>query len=90
MEEDGIHVISTDEKTGIQAREHKTPKKTMKQGKPECIDPEYIRHGTTGLIASRNVATGEIVAPMVQPSHKEEDFARYIMVNVFNATEDNV
>lgn len=78
MEADGIHVFSTDEKTGIQAREHKNPKITMEQGKPECIDPEYIRHGTTGLIASRNIATGEMAAPMIQPNRKEEDFVKHI------------
>lgn len=88
MEESGIHVVSTDEKTGIQAREHKNPKKTMISGKPECIDPEYIRHGTTGLIASRNVATGEMVAPMIQPNRKEEDFARHIGDVVNLAPED--
>jgi transposase len=50
----------------------------MKEGCVERIDPEYIRHGTTGIIASRNVATGEIVAPMVQPTRTEEDFAQHI------------
>lgn len=78
MEADGIHVFSTDEKTGIQAKEHKNPKRAMVQGKQECIDPEYIRHGTTGLIASRNVATGEVSAPMIRPNRKEEDFAEHI------------
>ena len=33
---------------------------------------------TVGIIASRNVATGEIVAPMVQPTRTEEDFAQHI------------
>lgn len=78
MERDNIHILSTDEKTGIQAKEHVNPKQVMKPGQPERIDPEYIRHGTTGLIASRNVATGEIVAPLIQPTRKEEDFAKHI------------
>ena len=65
-ESEGVHVYSTDEKMGINAREHKTPSIQMKEGCPEKIDPEYIRHGTSGIIASRDVATGEIVAPMVQ------------------------
>ncbi|MFD1403004.1 hypothetical protein [Robinsoniella peoriensis] len=78
MEAGGIHVISTDEKTGIQAREHKNPKKSMKPGKPECVDPQYIRHGTTGLLASRNVATGEVIEPLIQPTRKEEDKLFYI------------
>ena len=77
-ESEGIHVYSTDEKMGVQAREHKNPSLPMKPGQAEKIDPEYIRHGTSGIIASRNVATGEIVAPMVQPTRTEEDFAQHI------------
>jgi hypothetical protein len=73
-----IHVHSTDEKMGIHAREHLHPKQCMEPGKPERIDPEYIRHGTSGLIASRNVATGEIEAPMVQPTRTEEDFVNHV------------
>jgi len=73
-----IHIYSTDEKMGIQAREHKNPSISMKQGQVERIDPEYIRHGTSGIIASRNVATGEIIKPMVQPTRTEEDFAQHI------------
>jgi hypothetical protein len=38
----------------------------MKEGSPEKIDPEYIRHGTSGIIASRDVATDRIVEPMIQ------------------------
>jgi len=77
-EQEGIHVYSTDEKMGIHAREHKNPSIQMKEGAPEKIDPEYIRHGTSGIIASRDVATGKIVAPMIQPTRTEEDFAEHI------------
>jgi hypothetical protein len=44
----------------------------------ERIDPEYKRHGTTGIIASRSVATGEIIHPLVQSTRKEPDFAKHI------------
>lgn len=63
---------------GIQAKEHANPKQLMRPGQVERVDPEYIRHGTTGLIASRNVATGEIVAPLIQPTRKEEDYLAHI------------
>ena len=63
---------------GIQAKEHAHPKRTMQAGAPERIDPEYLRHGTTGIIASRNVATGEIVKPMIQPTRTEKDFLAHI------------
>ena len=63
---------------GIQATEHATAKQAMEAGRPERVDPEYIRHGTTGIIASRNVATGELVMPMIQPTRKEGDFSSHI------------
>ena len=74
----GVHIYSTDEKMALQALEHSNPKQTMKPGQVEGIDPEYKRHGTTGIIASRNVVTGEIVAPLIQPTRKEEDYLRHI------------
>ena len=87
-EAENRHVYSTDEKMGIYAREHKNPSIQMIEGCPEKIDPEYIRHGTSGIIASRDVATGEIVAPMVQPTRTEEDFAEHIK-NVINLNPDD-
>ncbi len=51
----------------------------MKRGEVEKIEQEYIRNGTTGLIASRNVSsTGEILAPLIQPTRTEIDFAEHI------------
>jgi len=78
LERNGTQVMSTDEKMGIQAREHANPKQTMKPGQVERCDPEYVRHGTSGVIASRNVLTGKIIEPMVQPTRTEEDFANHI------------
>ena len=78
MSKEEMHVYSTDEKMGVQAKEHANPKQTMKAGQAERVDPEYIRHGTTGIIASRNVATGEITNPLIQPERKEDDFVRHI------------
>jgi len=77
LEKQGIHVYSTDEKCGIQATEHANPKHTVEPGKPEKVDPEYIRHGTTGIIASINVASGE-VSSLVQPTRTELDYALHI------------
>ena len=78
LTEEGTLVYSTDEKMGIQAKEHANKKQNMKPSQVERIDPEYIRHGTTGLIASRNIATGEITAPLVQPTRKEGDYLHHI------------
>lgn len=65
LSQSDVHVYSVDEKMGVKAREHINVKQVMKPGVVERIDPEYERHGTTGIIASFNVATGKIVNPMV-------------------------
>jgi transposase len=74
----GGHVMSTDEKTGIQALERAAPTLPMKPGLVERPEYEYIRHGTQCLIANFNVATGEIIAPSIGATRTEEDFAAHI------------
>jgi len=63
---------------GIQAKEHAHPKQLMQPGQVERVDPEYIRHGTSGLIASTDVVSGEIVKPLIQPTRTEADFVNHI------------
>jgi transposase len=74
----GVHLMSTDEKTGIQALERKAPTLPMRPGLVERREFEYIRHGTRCLIVNFEVATGRIVAPMVGPTRTEADFAAHI------------
>src|SRR5437764_1333035 len=42
----GIHLVSTDEKTGIQVLQHKYPPKPLRAGQVARIEHEYDRHGT--------------------------------------------
>ena len=74
----GIPTISNDEKTGIQALERESPTKPMRPGSVEKREYNYERHGTTCLFGNLNVATGEIVVPMLHATRKEEDFVRNI------------
>jgi len=74
----GCHVASTDEMTGIQALERAAPTKPMRPGCPERREHEYVRHGTLSLIATYNVATGTILAPVLGPTRTEADFAAHI------------
>ena len=76
--QDGGHVISTDEKTGIQALERAAPTLPLQPGLVERPEYEYLRHGTQCLSANFDVATGEVVAPTIGPSRTEEDFAGHI------------
>ena len=47
----GVHVISSDEMTGIQALERIYPTETAGMEQVERQEFEYIRHGTQSLIA---------------------------------------
>jgi hypothetical protein len=49
-------LVSTDEKTGIQALEHLHPSRPMRPGLRERLEWEYVRHGTQCLIANLEVA----------------------------------
>ncbi len=70
----GERTVSTDELTGVQALEHKHPGLPMAPDKVERIEFEYIRHGTTSFILSRDVVTGQVIAPTYGPTRTEADF----------------
>ena len=88
LSKEGTIIYSSDEKMGVKAREHINPKQTMEPGQVERVDPEYKRHGTSGIIASRDVVTGEIVEPMMQPTRTEADFLKHIKL-VFSQNPEN-
>jgi len=76
LNEEGIHVISCDEKSGMQALEREiTP---LNQTHVERQDNSYERHGTQCLIANFEVATGKILCPTIQDTRTEEDFKNHI------------
>ena len=77
-QEEGVHLLSTDEKTGIQALQRLHPTLPMRAGKLECQEHEYLRHGTCTLIANFEVATGRVIAPSIGPTRTNEDFASHI------------
>jgi hypothetical protein len=77
-QEEGIHTVCVDEKTGIQALERLHPTKPMQAGEVEKTEFEYKRHGTQCLIANFEVATGEVIEPTVQDTRTEQDFAEHI------------
>jgi DDE superfamily endonuclease len=78
LENEGIHTVCVDEKTGIQALERIAPTKPMRPGQVEKREFEYTRHGTQTLIANFEVATGRAITPTVQQTRDEADFARHI------------
>jgi transposase len=73
-----VRVLSTDEMTGVQALERKYPTLEMTPGRSARREAEYTRHGTRCFIVSRDVATGQVVAPSVGPTRTEQDFVAHI------------
>ncbi len=78
LHQEGTSIVSTDEKTSIQALERKHPTKLMKPGQVALQEFEYIRHGTLCLMVNFEVATGKIIAPTIGPTRTEIDFANHI------------
>jgi transposase len=74
--------VSVDEMTGIQALQRIAPTRPMKPGQVEHREFEYERHGTQCLIGNFDVVSGELIAPTVQPTRTEEDFAGHIQRTV--------
>jgi transposase len=78
LAEQGIHLVSTDEKTGIQALERLYPDIPMGPGRVQGREFEYTRHGTLCLTANLEIWCGWIIAPTVGPTRTEADFLAHI------------
>ena len=85
--EQGIHTASVDEKPSIQALERRAPIKPMRPGEVEKREFEYIRHGTQVLTANFEIATGEVIAPTVQDTRNEQQFADHIQRTIATDAE---
>ena len=83
----GERVLSTDELTGVQALERKHSGLPLAPGKVERREFEYIRHGTSAFILSRDVVTGKLVAPWCGPTRTEEDFLAHVQQVVATCSE---
>lgn len=88
LNSNNIHIVSTDEMTGIQALERAYPTDTMKPGKIEFQEFEYIRHETVSLIASWDVANGGICHSTVGATRNEDDFNRHIAAIIATKPSD--
>lgn len=75
---EGERVISTDEMTGVQALERLYPNLPLAPDKVERREFEYIRHGTCSFIVSRDVVSGQIIAPSCGPTRTEADFLAHL------------
>lgn len=81
------HVISVDEKTGIQALERYLQRAPDSKGGHERREFEYKRYGTTTLMAAVNVEDGQVINHHLGPTHKEGDFGDFIKSTVAKLPE---
>ena len=82
LHEEGIHLVSVDEKTGMQALEPLHETRPMTKGKIESVEFEYERHGTQALIANFEVATGQVISPSIGDTRTEQDFVEHIKATI--------
>ena len=69
------HLVSVDEKTGIQALSRlEVP---MSEGKDKRRECEYNRNGTTTLIAGFEVGEGKLINHCLGPTRTEKDFLSF-------------
>jgi transposase len=74
----GEAIVSTDEMTGVQAREPKHPDLPMQPGRVLYREFEYIRHGTLAFIVNFHVADGTVGQVSAGPTRNEADFLAHI------------
>jgi len=85
--EQGVNVMSVDEKTGIQALERLHKTLSGKPGLVERQEHSYIRNGTLCLTPNFEVATGQIIAPTIGKTRKEQDFVQHIKQTIATAPD---
>ncbi len=83
----GIKLYSTDECTGMQAKERLNRDRPLKRGKVRRVEDEYIRHGTMSLTANFEVASGQVESSTINETRTEADFSRHIEKTVENTSE---
>jgi hypothetical protein len=82
LAQQGERVLSTAELTGVQALERQHPGLPLAPGKVERREFEHLRHGTRSVILSRDVVSGQLVAPWAGPPRTEADFLGHIQGGV--------
>jgi transposase len=70
-------VFAVDEKPQIQALQPTAPVLPMIPGVPERRSHDYVRHGTTGLFAALNTATGKVIGKL-SARHRAVDFRDFL------------
>jgi transposase len=75
--EQGRLVLSSDEKTSMQALGRPQPTQEAQPGKPAKVEADYIRYGTRCLLSTFCVPTGKVVYDLL-PTRKAVDWAAHL------------
>jgi DDE superfamily endonuclease len=78
----GERTICLDEMTGIQALERASSDLAMRPGKIQRREFEYIRHGTQTLIASFDVASGQVFHSSIGDTRTEADYLSHVQQTI--------
>ena len=73
----GAVVLSVDEKTQVQALDRTQPVLPVTFAATEKRTHDYVRHGTTNLLAALNVGTGEVVGEC-RPNRNSATFLAFV------------
>ena len=74
---EGRLILSSDEKTGMQALGRPHPTIEAQPGKPAKVEFDYIRHGTRCLLSTFCVPTGKVVWDLL-PTRTSVDWAAHL------------
>ena len=70
-------VLCVDEKSQIQALDRSQTVFPMRPGQSERRSHDYVRQGTTSLLAALDVATGEVIGKCY-PRHRATEFGQFL------------
>ena len=70
-------VLSSDEKSQIQALDRTQPGLPMKNGRAGTMTHDYKRNGTTTLFAALDVLEGSLIGRCMQ-RHRHQEFIRFL------------
>lgn len=81
-QQNGTRTVSIDEMTGLQALERNAPDKAALPGADAKQEFEYTRHGTTTLIGTLDVVSGQMFSETIGATRTEEDYVCHIQQTV--------
>jgi transposase len=70
-------VLCVDEKSQVQALDRTQPIQPVLPGRPPKASHDYVRHGTTSLLAALEVATGRVIGACHR-RHRHQEFLAFL------------